>query len=105
MLIARLPALQRCIQDPQWIGQDLAQGLLCDMSQYFQICNQGQLTYDVGVRIKWCSGLAALAFWRKELIQSNLVVALQTGVHLGLVHFDMEEGDALSRLMDVYCNF
>ncbi len=98
MLLARLPALQPRIQDPQWKGQPLIQSVLSDIARYFHIRNERGLPYDIA---KWCSMLTAFVTLERELV-ADLVVALQSGVRLGLVHCDLEEGDALSRLADTY---
>ena len=52
--------------------------------------------------MKWCSGLAGISLKDKELLREGLITALEEGARLRLVDCDLEEGDALSHLLDVY---
>lgn len=80
------------------------QGWVHDLEEFFQERNETNLQYDPsnGVRMKWCSGLAAVALKDKDLLGENLVVALEEGARLGLVDSGFEEGDALHQLRSVY---
>ncbi|KAI0789880.1 hypothetical protein C8Q75DRAFT_806540 [Abortiporus biennis] len=105
ILLSRLPSLQsplECLE--QWPNQEWLRSWLKDVESYFRTHNRVYVKYDERFNTKWCSGLAAVANKERTLIFPALVHALDEGVQKGLLECDLEEGNALSHLKDIYCN-
>lgn len=102
ILLARLAAPGSHSHDPRWNGREWMRGWVYDMEKYFQERNEMNIRYDLAVPMKWCSGLARISLKDKKLLRDSLITALEEGARLRLVDCDLEEGDALNHLLDVY---